>query len=60
MKYLPFQGISYIPSMIFAQGIKGELILRGLLFQVIWIIILCIPITLIWYKAKKHLVIQGG
>lgn len=60
MKYLPFQGISYIPSMIFAEGIKGELIFRGLLFQVIWIGILCIPITLIWYKAKKHLVIQGG
>ncbi|WP_088043509.1 ABC-2 family transporter protein [Bacillus sp. EAC] len=60
MKYLPFQGISYIPSMIFAQGIKGDLIVKGLLFQFAWVLILCIPITFIWYKAKKHLVVQGG
>lgn len=60
MKYLPFQGISYIPSMIFAEGIKGELILNALLFQIGWVIVLCIPITVIWYKAKKQLVVQGG
>lgn len=60
MKYLPFQGISYIPSMIFAEGIKGEAIINAIVFQIVWVIALCIPITLIWYKAKKHLVVQGG
>lgn len=60
MKYLPFQGISYIPSMIFAEGIKGESLLNALLFQIVWVIVLCIPIAIIWYKAKKQLVVQGG
>lgn len=60
MKYLPFQGISYIPSMIFAEGMKSKTIFNSLLFQVAWIVLLLIPIIMIWYKAKKHLVVQGG
>jgi len=60
MKFLPFQGISYIPSMIFAQGMKGNALIQALGFQLIWAIGLCIPIVLIWQKAKKQLIVQGG
>ena len=35
MKLFPFQAISYIPSMIFTEGIQGNEVLEALLFQVI-------------------------
>jgi ABC-2 type transport system permease protein len=60
MKYLPFQGISYIPSMIFTESFTNDEILQGLLFQAVWVIILVIPIQVLWRIAKRKLVIQGG
>ncbi|WP_246943090.1 ABC transporter permease [Bacillus pinisoli] len=60
MGYLPFQAISYIPSMIFTEGFKGMDIVNALILQGIWSIILIIPIQLLWMLAKKQLIIQGG
>jgi ABC-2 type transport system permease protein len=60
MKYVPFQGISYIPSMIFTESFQGQAVIDGLLFQLIWSVILLIPIQLLWKAAKKQLVVQGG
>ena len=59
MVFLPFQAISYIPSMIFSEGIQGSKLYEALLFQVIWAIILIIPIVLIG-TARKRLIVQGG
>lgn len=60
MKYLPFQGISYIPSMIFTNGFNHNDLMVALFQQLIWVIILMIPIQLLWILAKKQLIIQGG
>ncbi|MCD7036404.1 ABC-2 family transporter protein [Metabacillus sp. GX 13764] len=60
MKFFPFQAISYIPSMIFTEGIAGDKFLQSLLFQGVWCVILLIPIQLLWTAAKKQMVIQGG
>lgn len=60
MKYFPFQGISYIPSMIVTESFQGQAIIDGLLFQLVWCVLLLIPIQLLWRAAKKQLVIQGG
>lgn len=60
MNYLPFQGISYIPSMIFTNGFSQSGLMMALLQQFIWVIILMIPIQLLWIQAKKQLIIQGG
>ncbi|WP_335872504.1 ABC transporter permease [Bacillus sp. 2205SS5-2] len=60
MKYLPFQGISYIPSMIFTGNFSGNELLTALFLQFIWVVILFIPINLLWKIAKKQLIIQGG
>jgi ABC-2 type transport system permease protein len=60
MKFFPFQGISYIPSMIFTEGFKGSEIIEALMFQFVWAIILIIPIRLLWNIAKRQMVIQGG
>ncbi|MDP4164903.1 MAG: ABC-2 family transporter protein [Bacillota bacterium] len=60
MKYLPFQGISYIPSMIFTNGFSHQHAMQAILQQAIWVIILIVPVQVLWILAKKQLVIQGG
>jgi ABC-2 type transport system permease protein len=60
MKFFPFQGISYIPSMIFTEGFKGNEMAEALLFQGIWALVLFVPVHLLWNTAKKRMVIQGG
>ncbi|MEA3319588.1 MAG: ABC-2 family transporter protein [Bacillota bacterium] len=60
MSFLPFQAISYIPSMIFTEGITGNAVFQALLMQAVWVFILIIPIQLLWNLAKKQLVVQGG
>jgi ABC-2 type transport system permease protein len=60
MKYLPFQGISYIPSMIFTNGFSHHQAILAIWQQFIWVAVLLLPIYLLWFLAKKQLVIQGG
>ena len=60
MKYFPFQGISYIPSMIFTNGFSHGDAMKALFQQLIWVCILIVPIQLLWILAKKQLIIQGG
>ncbi len=60
MKFLPFQGISYVPSMIFTQAFTHREAMTAIGQQFFWVIILILPIQLLWYIAKKQLVIQGG
>lgn len=60
MKYLPFQGISYIPSMIFTNGFTDQQAIEALITQFVWVIILIFPVQILWYLAKKQLIIQGG
>lgn len=60
MKYLPFQGISYIPSMIFTNGFTHQQALNALIQQFVWVVILILPLLLLWNLAKKQMIIQGG
>ena len=60
MAYLPFQAISYIPSMIFTEGFVGPEIYHGLGLQAFWAVVLVIPVQVLWVMAKKQLVVQGG
>lgn len=60
MKYLPFQAISYIPSMIFTNGFSHQQAMMAIWQQFVWVVVLLIPIQILWMLAKKQLVIQGG
>lgn len=60
MTYLPFQAISYIPSMIFTEGIIGSEVYKAVALQAFWALLLMIPIQLLWLLAKKQLIVQGG
>ncbi|MDF9298275.1 ABC transporter permease [Geobacillus stearothermophilus] len=60
MAYMPFQAISYIPSMIITESFQGAAVRDGLLLQAAWCVLLWFPIVLLWRVAKKRLVVQGG
>ncbi|WP_096439717.1 ABC transporter permease [Alteribacter populi] len=60
MSFLPFQAISYIPSMIFTEGFTGGEVYSAILLQLMWSVILFIPIQLLWIAAKRQLIVQGG
>lgn len=60
MAFFPFQAISYIPSMIFTEGFTGNEITDAIMFQLLWAIVLIIPIQILWIIAKRQLVVQGG
>ena len=58
--FLPFQSISYVPSMIFSGGFTTELVYLSIGKQLLWSVILIVPIMLLWKTAKKIVVVQGG
>lgn len=60
MNFFPFQAISYIPSMIFSEGLTGQAVWNAIMFQIIWSVILILPIVFMWKLAKKRLIVQGG
>ncbi|WP_082129896.1 ABC transporter permease [Aneurinibacillus tyrosinisolvens] len=60
LKYLPFQAISYLPGVIFTQAVKGQAIYSAVFIQVIWLLVLMIPIQWMWWRARKNVIIQGG
>lgn len=60
LSFLPFQAISYSPNMILIGGWSGHEIGKALLIQGIWVILLCLPIQLLWTRARKTLIVQGG
>jgi len=60
LQFLPFQAISYLPAMIFTEGITGSKAFEAIGIQFFWFLILFIPISFLWSRAKRHMIVQGG
>ncbi|AZN39500.1 ABC transporter permease [Paenibacillus albus] len=60
MKWLPFQAITYLPSSVFTGRTTGDDVLRVFGIQLIWFLVLIIPIAWIWRMARTRLFVQGG
>lgn len=59
-KYLPFMYTYQTPLGIFIGLIKPRQALESMMIQVFWIIFLLFMLNLIWTKAKKSVLVQGG
>jgi len=57
---LPFQAISYLPNMTLIKGLAGIAFWKTIGLQLFWAMMMCLPIAIIWAKAKKRMVVQGG
>lgn len=57
---LPFQAITYIPASVFTGRVAGDMVWDALRTQIIWFLVLIVPIMLTWIKARRRLFVQGG
>lgn len=60
LRLLPFQAITYLPSAVFSGRDGGIGIANVLGVQVLWLVLLCMPILLMWRLARTRLFVQGG
>lgn len=58
--WLPFQAQAFLPLEIFLGRIQGQAIINALGLQLFWIIILSTIVVLVWRRAMRSVVIQGG
>ena len=58
--FLPFRAIYAIPVTIITTPMEQESILRNLLVQLIWLVILYLLTLVTWKVGKKKLIVQGG
>lgn len=59
-KYLPFQYIAQFPLSICIGKLSGREIINGLLVQCVWFALMAVIAYIIWKKAQKHVLVQGG
>jgi len=57
---LPFRGIAYVPLSIYTGAIRGPDIWTNILGQLAWAAVLMLLTRLIWLRARRRLVVQGG
>lgn len=60
MEWLPFQGLSFAPLSIYVGQSTGTDILRTIIIQLAWVVILAFGATRLWRRARRVVTIQGG
>lgn len=59
-EWLPFQAITYLPSSVFTGRVAGDQVWNALGIQLLWAVLLVIPIVVLWRSARRRLFVQGG
>ena len=59
-KWLPFQAITYLPSSLFTGRTPMSEAGSIFLIQLVWLLVLLIPIIFMWRAARTRLFVQGG
>ena len=52
--------MAFLPASIFSGQVRGSEVIRPLAIQVVWIVLLAVIVQLVWQRAQRKLVIQGG
>src|SRR5699024_6571201 len=60
LEWLPFQGMAFAPLSIYVGQATGSDIMRTIIVQLIWIVILAFGVTWLWRRARNVVTIQGG
>jgi ABC-2 type transport system permease protein len=59
-RYLPFQGIFFVPNSIFTGELQGQALTEALIIQCIWLVLSFAILRWVWAKASLKIVVQGG
>lgn len=57
---LPFQTQAHVPLSIYVGQMTGTAALQGLLLQAFWVVALALLAQLLWRRAERKIVVQGG
>lgn len=57
---MPFQATTYSPLAIYLGQIHGSGIWSALLIQGVWVLALWLLLRVIWWRALRRVVVQGG
>jgi ABC-2 type transport system permease protein len=60
LEWLPFQAITYLPGSVFTGRVTGAAVYQAFAVQVVWFLILIVPIWWMWRRARSRLFVQGG
>ncbi|TDF96172.1 ABC transporter permease [Paenibacillus piri] len=60
LKLLPFQAITYLPGAVFTGKVSGNAVYQVFGVQLLWFVLLIIPLYLLWRGARTRLFVQGG
>jgi ABC-2 type transport system permease protein len=60
LELLPFQAILFLPAAIYTGEVSGTGLVRPFLVQLTWIVLLWWIAALVWRRAQRRIVIQGG
>lgn len=57
---LPFQATTYSPVAIYLGAVDGTAIWGSLGLSLLWVAVLATLTRLVWSRAVRHVVVQGG
>lgn len=60
LELLPFQAITYLPGSVFTGRVTGAAVYQVLGLQLLWFVLLTLPLILLWRSARARLFVQGG
>lgn len=60
LRWLPFQAQMYTPLTIYFGTVHGRAVVAAIAVQVLWIVVLWALLQLIWSRAQRRVVVQGG
>jgi len=60
VEWLPFQATTYVPASIYVGSLTGSEAWRAIGLQLAWVVILGLAAALMWRRAMRRVVVQGG
>lgn len=60
MELLPFASMGNVPFRVYSNNIYGKEVIRVIILQIFWIIIMTMIGKFLEYKVMKRVVVQGG
>ncbi|PZE20846.1 ABC transporter permease [Paenibacillus xerothermodurans] len=60
LQLLPFPAITYLPGSVFTGKVTGAAVYHALGVQLLWFVLLIIPLYLLWRGARTRMFVQGG
>jgi len=60
LTFLPFQAAGFLPAAIYSGQVHGLALIQPFAVQLAWIVILGLAVRIVWGRAQRKIVVQGG